>query len=186
MLTGRSSALNNYYGRKVNVTKDNVALLQSRPTLPPVSPWQSDRLISGFGMRVNPFHKGLYNHTGVDIAAPRGTPVIATAPGVVVQLKRSDLEAGYGNYIEIDHGNGFITRYAHLEEIHVRYGVKVKKGELVGTIGTSGGSVAPHLHYEVLKDGKNLNPISFIVEGLTSDEHHQLTMISQRQNQSLD
>lgn len=185
-LSARSHALNTYYGHKAKIGKDDLPLLESRPTLQPVLPWDSDRLISGFGMRVNPFHKGLYDHPGLDIAAPRGTPVVATAPGVVVQLKRSDLEAGYGNYIEIDHGNGFTTRYAHLEDIQVRYGAKVKKGDAVGTIGSSGGSVAPHLHYEILKDGKNVDPAHFMVEGLDSEEHYRLTLISQRQNQSLD
>lgn len=185
-LIQKSSATSRYFGNSLNSGDLDAAGINAWPTLQPVTPWRTDRLISGFGLRVNPFHKGLYDHLGVDVAMPRGTPVIATAPGTVQQLKRSLLQAGYGNYIEIDHGHGLVTRYAHLEDIHVKYWAKVKKGEVIGTIGTSGGSVAPHLHYEILRDGKNVDPVRYMVEGLSSKEHHHLTLISHQQNQSLD
>jgi len=174
------------YGNKLRIDKATLTNLRHLPTLQPIQPWKSDRLISGFGMRVNPFHKGLYEHIGVDIAMPRGTPVIATASGTIVQLKRSDLQAGYGNYLEVDHGNGIHTRYAHLEEIRVRYGARVSKGDTIGTVGTSGGSVAPHVHYEIIRDGKNVDPVHYMVEGLNSADHHFLTVMSHQQNQSLD
>jgi murein DD-endopeptidase MepM/ murein hydrolase activator NlpD len=185
-LIEKSSSSNHYFGKKLSLTEEYRSLINSWPALPPVSPWQGERLISGFGMRVNPFHKGLYEHLGIDVAVPRGTTVIATGSGVVRQLKRSDLQAGYGNYIEIDHGLGVVTRYAHLEDIHVKFGAKIQKGEAVGTVGTSGGSIAPHLHYEVLRDGRNVDPVLYIVEGVSSEEHHQLVAISHQQNQSLD
>lgn len=185
-LIERSSATNRYFGYALDLDKADAAAMDAWPTLQPVRPWRADRLISGFGMRVNPFHKGLYDHLGVDVAMPRGTPVIATASGVVRELKRSLLQAGYGNYVEVDHGHGLVTRYAHLEDIHARYGAKVRKGEVIGTIGTSGGSVAPHLHYEILRDGRNVDPIHYMVEGISSGEHHHLTLISHIQNQSLD
>ncbi|MEX1239188.1 MAG: M23 family metallopeptidase [Cyclobacteriaceae bacterium] len=182
----KSSSTNRYFGNTLKLNDFEMAINNSLPTLQPISPWQADRVISGFGLRVNPFHKGLYDHLGVDLAMPRGTPVVATGSGVVLQLKRSPLQAGYGNYIEIDHGHGLVTRYAHLEDINVKFGAKVKKGEVIGTIGTSGGSVAPHVHYEILRDGKNVDPIHYMVEGLTSEQHHHLTLISHKQNQSLD
>lgn len=185
-LIARAQSRNHRFGRKLEFNDKTVDVLRAMPTAAPVEGWQPDRLISGFGMRVNPFHKGLYEHLGVDIAMPRGTPVKATAAGKVTQLKRSDLEAGYGNYIEIDHGNGITTRYAHLDEISVRYGAKVAKGDVVGTVGSSGGSVAPHIHYEILRDGKNVDPIFYMVEGLSAAEHHLLTIKSHQQNQSLD
>lgn len=185
-LIERSGSMSRYFSFALKLENDDLDQVNAWPTLLPVQPWESDRLISGFGMRVNPFHKGLYEHLGVDVAMPRGTPVVATASGVVHQLKRSDLQAGYGNYIEIDHGHGLVTRYAHLEDIQVNYGAKIKKGQVVGTVGTSGGSVAPHLHYEIIRDGKNVDPIHYMVEGLTSNEHHRLTLISHQQNQSLD
>lgn len=185
-LTDRSVKTNLHFAEKLKLPPDALHNINSLPTLPPISPWQPDRLISGFGLRVNPFHKGLYEHLGVDIAMPRGTPVVATGSGTVSQLKRSDLEAGYGNYIEVDHGQGVVSRYAHLEDIHVRFGGKVRKGETIGTVGASGGSVAPHLHYEILRDGANIDPVTHIIEGLSSEEHHRLTLMSHRQNQSLD
>jgi murein DD-endopeptidase MepM/ murein hydrolase activator NlpD len=185
-LIGRSVATREYFSNKLEIKKEDLEHIGALPTLQPVIPWQDDRLISGFGMRVNPFHKGLYEHLGIDVALPRGTPVIATAPGVIVQLKRSDLQAGYGNYIEIDHGNEVVTRYAHLENINVRFGEKIAKGQAVATIGSSGGSVAPHLHYEILRNGKNVDPVYYLVEGLTSERHDRLVKTSHQQNQSLD
>jgi murein DD-endopeptidase MepM/ murein hydrolase activator NlpD len=182
----RSARTNRYFGSSLKLAPEKLSTLNALPTLQPVSPWQTDRLISGFGLRVNPFHKGLYDHLGVDIAMPRGTPVIATGSGTVSQLKRSDLQAGYGNYIEVNHGDGVVTRYAHLEDINVKFGARVKKGEVIGTVGSSGGSVAPHVHYEILRNGENIDPVNYMVEGLSSDEHHQITEMSHQQNQSLD
>lgn len=185
-LVVKASQSNQYFSQKLTIEKKALSGINSLPTLQPIQPWMSDRLISGFGQRVNPFHKGLYHHLGVDIAMPRGTHVIATGGGVIVQLKRSDLQAGYGNYVEIDHGNGLVTRYAHLEDIKVRFGAKVQKGETIGTVGTSGGSVAPHLHYEILRNGTNVDPINYMVEALDPSQHHFLQFMSHQQNQSLD
>jgi murein DD-endopeptidase MepM/ murein hydrolase activator NlpD len=182
----RSKNSNSFFSNTIAFDKNDFYALESMPTALPVEPWENDRLMSGFGMRVNPFHKGLYEHPGVDIALPRGTFVRATGPGTVVLVKASDLQAGYGNYIEIDHGNGFITRYAHLQDINVRYGQKLKKGFVVGTIGSSGGSVAPHLHYEIIHKGKNIDPVIYMVQSLTSHEHAGLKAANQKQNQSLD
>lgn len=181
-----SSRTNSYFADKVHLEKDAAADLNALPTLQPIQPWDSEKLISGFGMRVNPFHKGLYEHLGVDIAMPRGTPVLAAASGTITQLKRSDLQAGYGNYLEINHGNGMVTRYAHLEDIDVKFGAKIAKGQRIGTVGTSGGSVAPHLHYEILRDGENVDPVFYLLQGLTPSEHYFLTLMSHQQNQSLD
>lgn len=185
-LVDQSSKTNRYFGNAVDMSKDDVAAIDAMPTAQPVEPWESEKLISGFGMRVNPFHKGLYEHPGVDIALPRGTFVRTTAAGTVILIKTSDLQAGYGNYIDIDHGNGFVTRYAHLQDINVRYGQKIKKGFVIGTIGSSGGSVAPHLHYEIIYKEKNVDPVLFMIEGLSSREHFNLKNSSQKQNQSLD
>src|SRR5688572_19503867 len=132
----------------LEVGDKELQFLMSIPSLQPVENKNLTKLSSGFGKRINPFHKGNYDHPGVDFAATRGTPVIATAKGVVVDLrKESTLQAGYGNYIEIDHGNGIITRYAHLEGVSVRVGQKISKGSTIGTVGMSGGAIAPHVHY---------------------------------------
>ncbi|HEX8038312.1 MAG TPA: M23 family metallopeptidase, partial [Chryseosolibacter sp.] len=185
LLSGASET-NVLFANRLLLSKDRIGSLRSAPTLQPVKPWENERLISGYGMRVNPFHKGLYEHLGIDIAMPRGTPVMATASGFTREIKRSDLEAGYGNYVEIDHGNGWVTRYAHLEDIRIKYGSRISKGQVIGTLGSSGGSVAPHLHYEILFNGTNVDPVLYMLEGLTSDQHDGLTFRSHQQNQSLD
>lgn len=185
-LIRRSARSNFHFASKLKGVDEALPAISSLPTLPPILPWEADQLISGFGLRVNPFHKGLYEHLGVDIAMPRGTPVHAPGSGVVKKIKRSDLQAGYGNYLELDHGGGLITRHAHLEDISVRLGERIEKGHVIATVGTSGGSVAPHLHYEILLDGKNMDPAFYMIEGLSSEEHDRLVLQSHQQNQSLD
>lgn len=180
--SGSTSA---FFGEKLSL-KDRRNMLSSIPLLQPTRPWQADNFISGFGMRVNPFHKGLYEHPGVDIAMPRGSQVVATAGGIVVEIKRSTVQAGYGNYVDIDHGHGFVTRYAHLDEILVKNRQKVTKGDVVATVGSSGGSIAPHLHYEVIRNGVTVDPVPYMIEGLSSDEHHRMKLTGEKQNQSLD
>lgn len=185
-LLHQSGITTSYFSDKLSMDLKDAERIYAMPTLPPVKELTADNLVSGFGMRINPFHKGMYEHPGIDIAAPRGTEVVASANGTVVELKRSDVQAGYGNFIDIDHGHGFVTRYAHLETINVRIGQRVKKGMAVGSVGSSGGSVAPHLHYEVLRKGKPVDPVHFMIEGVTSVNYEVLKTTSHKQNQSLD
>ncbi|MBX2896281.1 MAG: M23 family metallopeptidase [Cyclobacteriaceae bacterium] len=182
--TARSG--NQFFALKTHVGRTDVPALIATPSLAPVQNFELEKLVSGFGTRIHPFHKGKYQHDGVDIAATRGTTVVATAPGRVLITKKSDLVAGYGNYIEIDHGNGYITRYSHLEDIAVRTGQKIDKGQPIATVGSTGGSIAPHLHYEVIKHGINLDPIKFFIEGISSGQYKVLVSLSKKQNQSLD
>jgi murein DD-endopeptidase MepM/ murein hydrolase activator NlpD len=177
---------NDYFSNNSSLDKQSLKILLSMPTLQPIKELSAENLLSGYGLRINPFHKGLYEHTGIDIAVPRGTSVVATASGKVIEAKRSELQAGYGNFIEIDHGNGFISRYSHLEEISVRVGQQVEKGKIIATSGNSGGSVAPHLHYEIIRGGKNVDPVLYMIEGVTSYQHQTLVSQSHKQNQSLD
>jgi len=185
-LMEKSIRKNAAFSSKLTVTKDQVLKMQNLPTLLPVENQQPNMLVSGFGERINPFHKGKYNHPGVDFAVARGSSVHASAPGTVIRTRRTSLQAGYGNYIVIDHGNGFVTRYAHLESIKVKKGQQVEKGMVVGTVGSSGGSVAPHLHYEVIRNGAHVDPAQYLLEGLTSDEYGALLERASEQNQSLD
>jgi len=175
-----------FFHSETHIKKEDMTLLTAIPSIAPVDNFEIAKLVSGFGTRINPFHKGHYHHDGVDIASTRGTLVLAAGPGRIVLIKKSDLVAGYGNYVEVDHGNGYITRYSHLEDITVKQGQSIKKGQSLGSVGSSGGSIAPHLHYEVIKDGKNLDPIKFFMEGLASVEYEALVGFSQKQNQSLD
>ncbi len=174
------------FGNRIRLTRAHLDFVASIPSIQPITNAQLDFLVSGFGERINPFHKGKYNHPGVDFAAPRGTEVFVTAPGRVISVKRTNLQAGYGNYVDVNHGNGFITRYAHLDEIRVSNGQKLEKGKMIGYVGSSGGSIAPHLHYEVIRDGEPVDPAYYLLEGLTSEQHNTLLNLSKIQNQSLD
>jgi murein DD-endopeptidase MepM/ murein hydrolase activator NlpD len=186
LLTAKSLRTNNAFGNAIHISKEQLETLQSIPSIQPVSNPQLDMLVSGFGERINPFHKGNYHHPGVDFAGARGTEVFAAASGRVINVNKTSLQAGYGNYIDIDHGHGFVTRYAHLDDVRVQRGQKVTKGVTIGTIGSSGGSIMPHLHYEIIRDGETVNPTPYMMEGLTSDQHNALLKLSDKQNQSLD
>lgn len=185
-LIEKSLRANAAFSANFNVAKDQVENSQYIPTLLPVKDARPNALVSGYGERINPFHKGKYNHPGVDFAAPRGSSVLSSAPGTVIRTSRTSLQAGYGNYIVIDHGNGFLTRYAHLEAIKVKKGARIEKGDIIGFVGSSGGSVAPHLHYEVIRNGEHVDPGHYLLEGLTSDEYGELLERASEANQSLD
>ncbi len=115
---------------------------------------------SGFGYRRDPFTGRIKMHEGLDIAGPIGTPVYATADGIVV---KAEWHHGYGKLVEIDHGYGFHTRYGHLHQIYVHVGQRVKRGQKIGSLGNTGRSTGPHLHYEVRINGTPQNPIKFIL-----------------------
>jgi len=185
-LNEKAKGSNDFFGDRLRLKKSDIPVLVNLPLIAPVNNLLADNLVSGFGVRINPFHKGNYHHDGIDIALTKGTDVLSTGNGRVSYFSNSNLEAGFGNYIEIDHGNGVLTRYSHLEKISVKWGQKIKKGQVIGLSGSSGGSVAPHLHYEVIKNGKNLDPLSFMVEGINPEQHQQLALKSKIQNQSLD
>lgn len=185
-LRSQSIKINNFFSIQYKLKPEDAVTLQDVPTMRPIESLNELRLVSGFGIRINPFHKGKYKHTGMDFAAPRGTTVQATAPGKIKKARVSSLVAGYGNHIIIDHGNGFVTLYAHLDEVLVRNGEQVSKGEVIGTVGSSGGSMAPHLHYEITHRGEPVDPLIFMIEGLSSSEYNQLHAVSSQYNQSLD
>ncbi|MFO6446619.1 M23 family metallopeptidase [Erythrobacter sp. NE805] len=130
-------------------------------SVPSRMPLEGAALTSGFGMRYHPVLGGRRQHQGIDLAAPTGTPVYATADGVV---SRADLYSTYGLYISINHGASMETRYAHLSRLAVTAGDTVKKGDLIGYVGSTGRSTGPHLHYEVRVDGLAVNPIPYMVE----------------------
>lgn len=185
-ISQKAGKSNRFFRLTASVDKSDWNKLQSTPVLQPVENFEVAQLVSGFGVRINPFHKGKYHHDGADIAAIRGASVIATGPGKVVAIKKSDLLAGFGNYVEIDHGYGYVTRYAHLDDITVRMGEKVLKGFKIGTVGSTGGSIAPHVHYEVLLNGVNVDPLQYLVQGLDSEKYARLFISSKKINQSLD
>ncbi|MFY0713579.1 M23 family metallopeptidase [Seonamhaeicola sp. NFXS20] len=167
-----------------SLAEEKEKLLAAIPAIQPVSNEDLTRMASGFGMRTDPFTKVRKMHWGMDFTAPRGTPVYASGDGKVV---RADSRAsGYGNHIRIDHGFGYVSLYAHLYKYNVRKNQKVKRGDLIGFVGSTGRSEAPHLHYEVFKDGKRINPINFYYGSLTAEEFSKLLEHASLENQSLD
>lgn len=144
--------------------KSDAGELKHYPTLPPVPGFEPKDLACGFGHQINPFNKLPYVHSGLDILAERGTPVLASGNGRVAEIGLNQGPGGQGNYIVIDHGNGYRTRYSMLESLLIRYGQQVRQGDKIASIGVSGSSIAPHLHFEVLQKGKAVNPAPFLVQ----------------------
>lgn len=158
--------------------------LQAIPAIQPVNNNDLTRIASGYGYRTDPFTKAKKFHYGMDFTAPRGTPVYATGDGVV---KRVDSRSsGYGKHIRIDHGYGYTSLYAHLYKYNVKKWQKVKRGDLIGYVGNTGRSQAPHLHYEVFKDKVKINPVNFYYGNLTAKEYNDLLKKTSLVNQSLD
>ncbi len=166
------------------LVSDKEKLLSAIPSIQPINNNDLTRLSSGFGYRTDPFTKSRKMHYGMDFTAPRNTPIYATGDGKII---RADSRAtGYGKHIRIDHGFGYVTLYAHIDKYNVRKYQKVKKGDIIGYVGNTGRSQAPHLHYEVRKDNRKVNPINFYYGNLTPDEFDELLMIASQENQSLD
>jgi murein DD-endopeptidase MepM/ murein hydrolase activator NlpD len=158
--------------------KDHQKLLLAKPSMHPISPADSFWMTSTFGYRRDPFSGRRNMHFGIDLAGPVGLKIHATGDGIIVAAENS--RNGYGKEVLVDHGFGFMTRYAHLQKITVRNGQKIRRGELLGHLGTSGRSTGPHLHYEVIYRGKNLNPVYFYFENLTGEEYNRIVSLASR------
>ncbi|RRO19692.1 M23 family metallopeptidase [Flavobacteriaceae bacterium 14752] len=158
--------------------------LASIPAIQPVQNKDLKRMASGYGMRIDPIYKTRKMHTGMDFSAPKGTAVFATGNARVKSVKRS--RRGYGNHIVLDHGFNYETLYGHLSEIKVYRGQTVKRGDIIGYVGNTGKSTAPHLHYEVLKNGRHVNPIYHYFNDLTPEQFEAMINNSALENQSLD
>ena len=170
------------YDELFSLAKNQHRMLASLPAIMPISLQQS-YLSSGFGMRYHPVHKVRKMHTGIDFGARIGTPIYATGGGVV--LKASNSFYGYGKQIEIDHGFGIITKYAHLSELKVKVGQRVKRGEQIAQSGNSGTSSGPHLHYEVIKNHKKVNPIHYFYQDIGPEEYARLVKLASIENESM-
>ena len=166
------------------LAKDKEKFLARIPAIQPIKNEDLTRMASGYGYRSDPFTKIRKFHYGMDFTAPRGTPIYASGDGII---KRADSRAsGYGRHIRIDHGYGYVSLYAHLYKYNVEIGQKVKRGDLIGYVGSSGRSQAPHLHYEVFIDKKRINPVNFYYGNLSTEEFNRLLSIASLENQSLD
>ncbi len=169
------------------LTKNRELLLASIPSIKPV---REDKLkrkvqyLSGFGMRPHPILKVVKMHKGIDFTAPKGTDIQSTGDGVVDRILHK--KYGYGNYVIINHGHGYETLYGHMSKVLVKKGQKVKRGQIIGKVGSTGTSTAPHCHYEVHYKGRPVNPIYYVMDGLTPDEYQELVKKAAVANQSFD
>ncbi|MFK5891365.1 MAG: M23 family metallopeptidase [Flavobacteriaceae bacterium] len=168
----------------VKLAKDKDRFLQSIPSIQPIKKEDLLRMASGYGWRTDPFTKARKRHKGMDFSAIVGTPVYATGNGIV---KRADRRlSGYGKHIEINHGFGYVTLYAHLDKYRVRRGQRVKRGDVIGYVGMTGRTAGHHLHYEVHKNGVAINPINFYYGNLTPEEFLEMQRIASQEGQSED
>lgn len=159
----------------VELCKNHDEMLKCIPAIQPVSNKDLKKTASGYGVRIDPIYKTAKFHSGMDFSANPGTPVYATGDGVV---KKAGWETGYGNTIEIDHGFGYMTRYAHLNACKARRGQKVVRGEVIGTVGSTGKSTGPHLHYEVHVKGKVQNPVNYYFMDLSAEDYDKMVQIA--------
>lgn len=175
-----SKSLDEVYDMAVNKQKR----FEAMPAIMPVAKKQC-RVVSGFGSRYHPILHCRRIHTGVDLSARKGTPVYATADGTITSAGRTKGFSGYGIVIEIDHGYGFRTLYAHLNDVTGRPGQKVKRGELIGHVGSTGLSSGPHCHYEVIQNGKKVNPVYYFFNDLNTDDYEQMIETANQENQCM-
>ena len=168
----------------VKLVKGKAKLLASIPAIQPISNEDLRHQPSGFGWRTHPIYKTPEFHPGMDFSAPQGTEIFATGDGVV---ERADASAqGYGNHVVINHGYGYETLYGHMSKIAVKSGQQVKRGQLIGYVGSTGLSTAPHVHYEVHKNDQIVNPINYYYNDLTPEQYQKLTALSLQSSQSFD
>jgi murein DD-endopeptidase MepM/ murein hydrolase activator NlpD len=166
------------------MARNKEKMLSCIPAIQPVNNTDLKRLSSFYGYRIDPIYKIKKFHAGVDFSAPQGTHIYSSGEGTVIRTTRS--RRGYGNTVTIDHGYGYSTFYAHIKEIKVKRGEKVTRGQIIATVGNTGKSTAPHLHYEVRKNNRTINPIYYFFNDLSPDEFESILTLSKVPNQSLD
>jgi murein DD-endopeptidase MepM/ murein hydrolase activator NlpD len=178
------SAQKKSYDEIDNLLKNKEQLLVSTPAIQPVSNKDLTRVASGFGYRIDPIYKTVKLHAGLDFAAPQGTPIYATANGTVTVAGNTG--NGYGNHVVINHGYGYETLYGHMVKVKAKVGQQIKRGEVIGYVGSTGKSTGPHCHYEVHKNGQKIDPVYFFYNDLSPEQYDLLLKRAAAANQSFD
>jgi murein DD-endopeptidase MepM/ murein hydrolase activator NlpD len=168
----------------INLAMRKEEMLRSIPAIMPISNKDLTRTASGFGLRIHPIYKIIKFHAGMDFTAPSGTDVYVTGDGTVAAVISS--KRGLGNHIIINHGFGYSSVYAHLDRFNVRVGQKVRRGDVIGFVGSTGLSLAPHLHYEIKLNGINVDPVNYYFNDLTAEEYDRMIEIASKTGQSFD
>ncbi len=172
------------YDELLEMAVNKEKMLKSIPSIQPISNKNLERTASGWGYRIHPIYKIKKFHQGIDFTASTGTEIYVTGDGVIEKIESS--KRGYGNSIVVNHGYGLKTLYAHMERFNVKKGQKVKRGEVIGFVGSTGLSTAPHLHYEVLHNNERVNPINYFFNDLTAEEYDLMIELSMRPGQTFD
>lgn len=167
-----------------NLINNQEKMLGSIPAIMPIHQKDLKLMASGFGERIDPIYKTSHFHAGMDFVADIGKPIYATGNGTVEFAGTDD--SGYGIHVKINHGFGYLTLYGHMSQMKVVEGQKVKRGDLIGLVGSTGKSVGPHLHYEVHKNGVPVNPVNYYFSDLTPEEYNELIELSRQPSQSFD
>lgn len=183
-LNAEISIMDQSYDQLFKLAKAKEKMLASLPAIQPISNKDLESLASGFGYRLHPIYKTRMMHSGLDFTANIGTPIYATGDGIVGGINSAG--AGYGRHVLINHGFGYQTLYGHMSKVLVKRGQKIKRGELIGLVGNSGISTGPHLHYEVVKNGRKINPINFFHNDLKPSDYKKLVELANNDNQSFD
>ncbi|MGZ5254925.1 MAG: M23 family metallopeptidase [Flavitalea sp.] len=184
VLENRMRVQENSYVQITNFIKNKEQLLASTPAIQPVSNSDLKRVASGYGYRIDPIYKTTRFHAGLDFTAPQGTPIYATANGTIKVAGNQG--NGYGNHVVINHGYGYETLYGHMFRVKARGGQRVKRGEIIGYVGSTGKSTGPHCHYEVHKNGRPIDPVYFFYNDLTPEQFDRMLKMAAASNQSFD
>ena len=172
------------YNKLIKMAQNKSKMLASIPAIQPIPNKKLRRIASGFGYRVDPIYKTRKMHKGIDFTAPTGTKIYATGDAVVQKVENR--RWGYGKHIVLNHGYGYTTLYGHMSRTNVKVGQKVKRGQLIGLVGSTGKSTGAHLHYEVRKNGNAVNPVGYFYNDLTSEQYEEILKLSSNPNQSFD
>ena len=184
VITSRLYVQSKSFDEVFSLAKNKEKLAASIPAIQPLANNDLRHIGSYLGYLTDPFYKVAKFHQGMDFTAPVGTPVHATGDGIVVKVERE--RGGYGNNILISHGFSYETLYAHLSKINIQRGQVIKRGQVIGLVGNTGKSTAPHLHYEVHKSGAPINPINYFFNDITPDEYQKMIELSLHPSQTLD
>ncbi|WP_346317282.1 M23 family metallopeptidase [Chitinophaga sp. YIM B06452] len=183
-LHNRVKAQEKSYVQIEDLIKNKQKMLASIPAIQPVANKDLDRIASGYGYRIDPIYKTMKFHSGLDFTAPSGTPIYATGDGAIEEASLSDV--GYGNHVVVNHGYGYKSLYGHMVRIKVKRGQQVKRGDVLGWVGSTGKSTGPHCHYEVMKNGTKVDPVYFFYNDLTPEQFDRMLKIARSGNQSFD
>jgi murein DD-endopeptidase MepM/ murein hydrolase activator NlpD len=183
-LTRRMVVQAESYDNIMKLVEDKEKFLASVPAISPIADRNLKRFASGYGYRIHPIYRTLKMHKGIDLTAPTGTKVYATGGGKVISAGYA--AGGYGIKVIIDHGYGYKTLYAHLNKVNVKVGKRVARGDVIGEVGSTGRSTAPHLHYEVRKNDQTENPVNYYYTDLTPEEYEEMINVSSQMTMSFD